>query len=147
MLGSKADEFDKLLLSKIPGLTQSDLDYLRQAVAGELNKHKNIGTIQTTSISDNITNSEKIANNDTPSELDVKTDSIGITAASNVVTDDASTPSISDVETGDKGLTSISSVKVINKDLTVSSNVAVDHPDNIRSIGATVNAISAAVPN
>jgi len=40
ILGSKADMFDKLLLNKIPGLTQSNLDDLRQAIAGEINKGK-----------------------------------------------------------------------------------------------------------
>jgi Mg2+ and Co2+ transporter CorA len=40
VLGSKADLFDKLLLTKIPGLTQDNLDSLRQAIAGEVNKGK-----------------------------------------------------------------------------------------------------------
>lgn len=40
LLNSKADEFDKLLLGKIPGITQENLDYLRQTVAGEFNKGK-----------------------------------------------------------------------------------------------------------
>src|SRR5471030_275835 len=40
LLSSKADEFNKLLLTKIPGLTQSNLDDLRQAIAGEANTGK-----------------------------------------------------------------------------------------------------------
>ena len=40
LLGSKADEFDKLLLQKIPGLSQQNIDDLRQAIAGEFNKGK-----------------------------------------------------------------------------------------------------------
>lgn len=39
-LKSKTAEFDKLLLAKFPELTQGDLDYFRQAVAGEINKDK-----------------------------------------------------------------------------------------------------------
>ena len=42
VLGSKADMFDKLLLNKIPGLTQTNLDDLRQAIAGEVNKGKTV---------------------------------------------------------------------------------------------------------
>ena len=37
---SKADEFDKILLSKIPYLTQSEVSDIRQAIAGEINKGK-----------------------------------------------------------------------------------------------------------
>lgn len=40
VLGSKADMFNNLLLQRIPGLTQRNLDYLRQAIAGEVNKGK-----------------------------------------------------------------------------------------------------------
>lgn len=40
ILGNKADEFDKLLLRKIPGLTKQNLSDLRQAIAGEFNKDK-----------------------------------------------------------------------------------------------------------
>jgi len=40
VLGSKSDIFNQLLLQKIPGLTQSNLDDLRQAIAGEFNKGK-----------------------------------------------------------------------------------------------------------
>lgn len=39
-LGSKADEFDKLLRSKIPYLTEDELVFLRQTIAGEFNKDK-----------------------------------------------------------------------------------------------------------
>lgn len=44
ILGSKSDEFDKLLLQKIPGLSTQNLDDLRQAIAGEVNKGKAILT-------------------------------------------------------------------------------------------------------
>jgi len=40
ILSSKADEFDKLLLQRIPGLSMQNLDDLRQAIAGEYNKGK-----------------------------------------------------------------------------------------------------------
>ena len=40
VLESKADEFDKLLLQRIPGLSQQNLSDLRQAIAGEVNKGK-----------------------------------------------------------------------------------------------------------
>ena len=48
LLGSKADEFDKLLLQRIPGLSQQNLDDLRQAIAGEVNKGKAALTQDTT---------------------------------------------------------------------------------------------------
>lgn len=37
---SKADEFDKLLLKKIPYLTKDEISDIRQAIAGEVNKGK-----------------------------------------------------------------------------------------------------------
>lgn len=37
---SKADEFDKILLSKIPYLTPNEIADIRQAIAGEINKGK-----------------------------------------------------------------------------------------------------------
>jgi F420-0:gamma-glutamyl ligase-like protein len=40
LLVSKSDMFDKLLLAKIPYLTQDNLNDLRQAIAGEFNKGK-----------------------------------------------------------------------------------------------------------
>jgi len=40
ILSSKADEFDKLLFQRIPGLSAQNLDDLRQAIAGEYNKGK-----------------------------------------------------------------------------------------------------------
>lgn len=40
LLSSKADEFNKLLLQKIPGLSQENIDDLRQAIAGEFNAGK-----------------------------------------------------------------------------------------------------------
>ncbi|MBB6622580.1 cobalt ABC transporter permease [Clostridium gasigenes] len=40
LINSKADEFDKMLLNKVPSLKKEDLEYLRQTVAGEFNKGK-----------------------------------------------------------------------------------------------------------
>ncbi|WP_415341534.1 cobalt ABC transporter permease [Clostridium perfringens] len=37
---SKADEFDKLLLEKIPYLTKNEVNDIRQSIAGEINKSK-----------------------------------------------------------------------------------------------------------
>lgn len=45
----KIDMFNKLMLQKIPTLKQSDIDYLRQTVAGELNKGKAAATSADTS--------------------------------------------------------------------------------------------------
>lgn len=39
---NKADEFDKLLLEKIPYLTKDEVNLLRQSIAGELNKGKKL---------------------------------------------------------------------------------------------------------
>lgn len=39
-LESKADMFDKLLLAKLPELSQEDVAELRQAIAGEINQGK-----------------------------------------------------------------------------------------------------------
>ena len=36
-IDDKADYFNDLLLDRIPSLTQADLDYLRQTVAGQVN--------------------------------------------------------------------------------------------------------------
>lgn len=47
LLSSKADEFNKLLLQKIPGLSQENLDSLRQAIAGEVNTGKEVVLSQT----------------------------------------------------------------------------------------------------
>lgn len=40
VLGSKSNEFDKLLLKRIPGLSQENLNDLRQAIAGQVNVGK-----------------------------------------------------------------------------------------------------------
>lgn len=37
---SKADEFDKLMLAKIPYLTKDEITDIRQSIAGEINKGK-----------------------------------------------------------------------------------------------------------
>ncbi|WML35925.1 hypothetical protein [Clostridium sp. OS1-26] len=37
----KADMFNKLLLSKVPGLTQDEIDHFREAVVGEINLQLN----------------------------------------------------------------------------------------------------------
>jgi hypothetical protein len=47
VLDTKANEFDRLLLQRIPGLTQNNLDDLRQAIAGEVNKGKETLTSNT----------------------------------------------------------------------------------------------------
>lgn len=39
---SKADMFDKLLLEKIPYLTEDEVKQMRQAIAGEINKGKTL---------------------------------------------------------------------------------------------------------
>ena len=39
-IASKADEFDKRLLSKFPELSQDDVQELRQSIAGEINAGK-----------------------------------------------------------------------------------------------------------
>jgi len=39
-IASKADQFDKLLLSKFPELTQDNITELRQSIAGEVNADK-----------------------------------------------------------------------------------------------------------
>lgn len=130
LLGSKADEFDKLLLSKIPGLTQYDLDYLRQAVAGEVNKYKSIETIQSTEVADKKAATEKITTEDTTSNLNSKASTADSTAVSNLNMDNTDTDVIAN-----------------SKDTSASSSVKVDNPDNNQSVGATVNARSATVPN
>lgn len=40
VIKAKQDMFDKLLLEKVPGLTQKQVEDLRQAIAGEVNKGK-----------------------------------------------------------------------------------------------------------
>jgi len=42
LANSKADEFDKLLLEKIPYLKKEQVKMLRQAIAGEVNKGKKL---------------------------------------------------------------------------------------------------------
>lgn len=39
---SKAEEFSKALLTKFPELSQSDIDILRQSIAGEINAGKEV---------------------------------------------------------------------------------------------------------
>lgn len=36
----KSDYFDELLLKRFPSLTQEDIDEIRQAIAGEINRNK-----------------------------------------------------------------------------------------------------------
>lgn len=38
LLTSKADEFEKVLRQRIPGLSKENLEFLRQTIAGEVNK-------------------------------------------------------------------------------------------------------------
>ncbi|WP_346980386.1 cobalt ABC transporter permease [Clostridium perfringens] len=42
LVKSKADDFDKLLLEKIPYLTEEEVKMLRQSIAGEVNKGKKL---------------------------------------------------------------------------------------------------------
>ncbi|NMF06503.1 cobalt ABC transporter permease [Clostridium beijerinckii] len=44
LLTSKADEFDKVLMERIPGLSKENLEFLRQTIAGEVNKDRDILT-------------------------------------------------------------------------------------------------------
>jgi hypothetical protein len=132
VLGSKTNEFDKLLLSKIPGLTQTNLDYLRQAVAGEVNKYKNIESTQQVTLT-NTSESPEI-----PKAENTVVDS-NITANSNSEAN-SNTNVNSNISVG-------SNTNLNNKDITASSNIQVDNPDNKKLVGTTVNAISAAVPS
>jgi hypothetical protein len=127
ILGSKSDEFNKLLLSKIPGLTQTDLDYLRQAVAGEVNKYKNIESTQQVTSMNNVKTNSNITTN-----VNVNPDK----------TNNSNTAVTSNIAAYTSPNTNSS-----NKDLTASSNVQVDNPDNKQFLGNAVNAISADVPN
>ena len=49
---NKADYFNQLLLEKVPGLTQSEINYLRQSIAGEINKGKAALTQEEVNITD-----------------------------------------------------------------------------------------------
>ncbi len=42
ILTSKADEFDKVLMERIPGLSKENLEFLRQAIAGEVNRGRDM---------------------------------------------------------------------------------------------------------
>lgn len=157
VLGSKSNEFDRLLLSKIPGLTQTDLDYLRQAVAGEVNKYKNIESAQQTTLT-NTSEIQEISKNGNPVvDSNKKTNNASLTASPNTQTDsnitantnaeansnttaDSNTEVNSNIATGPNTTSN-------NKDITASSKVQVDNPDNKKLVGTTVNVISAAVPN
>ncbi|OCB00605.1 cobalt ABC transporter permease [Clostridium beijerinckii] len=44
ILTSKADEFDKVLMERIPGLSKENLEFLRQTIAGEVNKGRDMLT-------------------------------------------------------------------------------------------------------
>jgi hypothetical protein len=41
-IDDKANMFNDLLLERIPSLTQADLDYLRQTIAGQVNRGKEV---------------------------------------------------------------------------------------------------------
>ncbi|WP_297417478.1 hypothetical protein [Clostridium sp.] len=136
VLGSKVNEFDKLLLSKIPGLTQDDLDYLRQAVAGEVNKYKNIESTQSVAFINNTDSSEttSIATQCATSDSNINANSTNLTTSLNT-------------KTNNTNIAAIPNVNLNSKDITASSNVKVDNPDNKQLLGAPVNAISAAAPH
>lgn len=58
----KADMFNKLLLSKVPGLTQDEIDHFREAVVGEINLQLNkTGLLDPASSSKQDTNEEDVA--------------------------------------------------------------------------------------
>lgn len=147
LLGSKADEFDNLLLSKIPGLTQSDLDYLRQTVAGEVNKYKNIEAAQSAAITDKKTTQEIINTEDTTTDFNIKADNAGITAIPNAKVNINCINSIPNTKVDNTSIDVNSNIKTNDRDTSASSSVKVDNPDNKQSVGTTVNAISSAVPN
>ncbi|GEA31676.1 hypothetical protein [Clostridium diolis] len=44
LLTSKADEFEKVLMQRIPGLSKENLEFLRQTIAGEVNKGRDMLT-------------------------------------------------------------------------------------------------------
>ncbi|MBN7573661.1 MULTISPECIES: cobalt ABC transporter permease [Clostridium] len=44
LLTSKADEFDKVLMERIPGVSKENLEFLRQTIAGEVNKGRDMLT-------------------------------------------------------------------------------------------------------
>lgn len=155
ILGSKSDEFNKLLLSKIPGLTQTDLNYLRQAVAGEVNKYKNIESTQQVTSINNVKKSEiPIPKNiDTDPNPKINNVSTNLETNSNITTNtnvninpDKTNNSNTEVTSNIATYTS-PNTNSSNKDLTASSNVQVDNPDNKQFLGNAVNAISADVPN
>jgi len=156
VLGSKTDEFDKLLLSKIPGLTKADLNYLRQAVAGEVNKYKNIESTHQTSLTNTVENQEipEAKNTTVDSNLKINTSSLNASSneetSSNTTTSSNSeansTTAISNTE-ANSNIADGPNTNSNNKDITASSNVQVDNPDNNKLVGANVNAISAAAPN
>jgi hypothetical protein len=50
---TKAESFNKLLLEKVPGLTEEEINYLRQTIAGEFNKGKEVLTDTTKVIQEN----------------------------------------------------------------------------------------------
>jgi hypothetical protein len=74
ILGSKSDLFDKLLLGRIPGLSQQNLDDLRQAIAGEVNKCKDSVTVKSVANTDDTTCPEKIINTDTTASSKITVD-------------------------------------------------------------------------
>lgn len=145
VLGSKSNEFDRLLLSKIPGLTQTDLDYLRQAVAGEVNKYKNIESTQQATLTNTSQSQEIQKNKNAVADSNKEINSTSLTASPNTQIDSNIT-SNSNGE-ANSNIVSGSNTNSNNKDITASSNVQVDNPDNKKLVGTTVNAISAAVPN
>lgn len=134
LLLSKPNEFDKLLLSKIPGLTQDDLNYLRQAVAGEANKYKNIKTTNLVTLTNDLKSSEIITTKDTTTDSSVKTSN-------------STSTNLPNTETNNANITANPNTNLNNKDTTASSNVQVDNPDNKQLLGTTVNTISSTIPN
>jgi len=66
----KATMFDKLLLTKFPTLTQSQLDHFRESVVGEVN---NQGTTLSAPVYDPVTDEANIVVDETPTKVETET--------------------------------------------------------------------------
>ena len=129
---------------------------MRQAVAGEVNKYKNIESTHQTSLTNTVENQEipEAKNTTVDSNLKINTSSLNASSneetSSNTTTSSNSeansTTAISNTE-ANSNIADGPNTNSNNKDITASSNVQVDNPDNNKLVGANVNAISAAAPN
>lgn len=82
---SKADEFDVLLLKKIPSLTAEEIAELRQAIAGEFNKGKEVVVNAIEESVENATNTTEQATVETVTEPVVVTEPVTTTPVETVV--------------------------------------------------------------